>query len=159
MASPALVSCRILRGIVQLTIAGTVALSSLGLLWGQAQAVNARLNGTVVDAQDAPIPDVVVTIANANTGYSRQFRTDNSGQYTFTLIPPGTYELRAEKTGFNTALRSGITLSVGQTSSLDIRMEVGQVTQTVEVVASAPLLNTGNANIGSEVTTKQVVEL
>lgn len=127
--------------------------------FSQGEAVNARLDGTVEDPNGAGVPDAKVTLANPETGFTRGFRTNESGQYTFTVIPPGTYELTVEKTGFNTYRLTKIVLAVGQASTLNPRLELGAVSQTVEVAASAPVLETGNSNIGSEVSSKQAVEL
>ena len=141
------------------TLTLAFALGGANVAFGKAQAVNASLNGTILDPSSAPVPSALITLSNPRTGFARQFTTNESGQYTFTFIPPGAYELKVEKEGFNAAIQSGITLTVGQSSTLDVRLEVGQLTQTVNVSAEAPVLNTGNANIGSDVTTKQVVEL
>lgn len=128
-------------------------------LWAQGELANARLSGTVLDPGEAAVPGAKVTLVNAATGFTRQFTTGIDGQYTFTLIPPGPYQLKVEKDGFNTYRQSNVVLAVGQSSSLDPRLEVGAVTQVVEVTADAPLLQTGHANIGTEVSSKQACEL
>jgi carboxypeptidase family protein len=125
----------------------------------QAEAVNARLSGTVLDPNNAVVPGAKVTLSNPETGFSRQFTSEENGRYVFTVIPPGTYQLRVEKEGFNAYSQSGITLAVGQSAALDPRLEVGAVTQTVEVSATTAMLTTGAADIGSEVSSKQAVEL
>ena len=127
--------------------------------WSQSEAVSAQLSGTVQDENGATVPGAKVTIANPNTSFARDITTGDNGLYTFTLIPPGTYQLRVEKTGFNTFLQTNITLAVGQQSTLDPRLHVGDVQQTVEVTATAPILNTGSADLGAEVSSKQAVEL
>src|SRR5713226_6812436 len=129
------------------------------LAYPQAEAVNARLSGTVLDPNGSVVPGAKVTLSNPDTGFTRKFTTDDNGQYTFRLIPPGTYQLRVEKAGFNTNVQSSITLAVGQSASLDPKLEVGAVTQTVEVSATAALLSTGTSDLGSEVSSKQAVEL
>src|SRR5688572_5473202 len=136
-----------------------VLLGSAAALLGQGEAVNARLTGTVLDSENKSVPDAKITLANPGAGFARQFTTAVDGQYTFTMIPPGAYQIKVEKPGFATYLQSNIVLAVGQSSTLDVRLEVGPVSQTIEVAADALLLNTGNANIGSEVSGKQVVEL
>jgi hypothetical protein len=137
----------------------TLLLFSAALMYGQGQAVNAQLDGTVTDPNDSGVPGAKVTLSNADTGFTRQFDTSDTGHYTFTLIPPGKYELRVEKDGFNTYVQPNIVLAVGQQSTLNPKLEVGSVSQTIEVTGSAPVLETGNANVGSEVSTKQAVEL
>ncbi|PYT27205.1 MAG: hypothetical protein DMG57_18825 [Acidobacteria bacterium] len=136
-----------------------IVLSSVPL-WPQGgEAVNARLSGTVLDPNGAGIPGAKVTLSNPETGFTRQFITNEAGQYSITLIPPGRYELRVEKEGFNTYQLSNIVLTVGQASTLDPKLEIGTVSQAVEVTASAPVLNTGSADMGSDVSSKQAVEL
>jgi len=127
--------------------------------WGQSEAVSAQLNGTVQDQNGATVPQAKVTLLNASVGFNREVLTGDNGLYTFSLIPPGTYQLRVEKTGFNTFVAPSVVLSVGQSSTLNAELQVGNVSQVVEVTGSAPVLNTGNADVGSEVSSKQAVEL
>jgi hypothetical protein len=127
--------------------------------WSQTQAVNAQLSGTITDPNKAPVPGAQVTLSNSETGFRRQFTTGETGQYTFALIPPGHYELTVEKQGFSVSHFPGVVLEVGQASNLDAQLQLGAVSQTVEVEASAPVLVTGSADIGSEVSGKQAVEL
>ena len=143
-----------------------LSLSSLVLMavvaipaWSQSEAVSARLDGTVQDENNATVPQAKVTLSNPDVGFSREVTTGDNGLYSFSLIPPGTYQLRVEKTGFTTFLQSNIVLAVGQSSTLNAQLRVGNVNQTVEVTAQAPVLNTGSADVGSEVSSKQAVEL
>ena len=129
------------------------------VLWAQGEAVNARLTGTILDPADAPVPEARVTLSSSNTGFAREFTTGAEGQYVFPSIPPGRYQLKVEKDGFHVYLQSNIMLVVAQSSELNPKLEVGSITQVVEVAADAPLLQTGHANIGTEVSSKQAVEL
>ena len=128
-------------------------------LWAQGEVVNARLAGTVLDQNQGAVADARVTLSNPATGFSRKLITATDGRYVFTSIPPGLYQLKVEKPGFNTYLHSGVALTVGQSTSVDPLLEVGAISQTIEVTAGAPVLNTGNANIGAEVSGTQVVDL
>ena len=127
--------------------------------FSQGEAVNARLDGTVEDPKGAGVPGAKVTLANKDTGFTREFTSNDTGRFTFTLIPPGRYELSVEKTGFNAYRQANIVLTVGQASTLNPKLEIGTVTQTVDVEAAAPVLNTGSSDVGSEVSSKQAVEL
>jgi hypothetical protein len=139
--------------------AGLLLLTILPGLWAQGEAVSARLVGTVLDPAEAPVPQAKVTLTGTDTGFTRQFLTSQGGSYVFPLIPPGRYQLAVEKSGFSTYSQSGMILTVGQSTTLDVRLELGPVTQIIEVSTDAPLLNSGNANIGLEVSGKQAVEL
>jgi len=146
------VRARFLRGLVVLLFLCVPA-------FAQGEAANARLDGTVEDPNGASVPGAKVTLANRDTGFTREFNTTEAGQFTFTLIPPGRYELSVEKAGFNIYRQTNIVLAVGQASTLNPRLELGAVTQTVEVEGAAPVLNTGSSDVGSEVSSKQAVEL
>ncbi len=128
-------------------------------VWAQSEAVSAQLNGTIQDPNGATIPAAKVTLSNPETGFSRQFVTGENGQFTFTLIPPGTYQFKVEKEGFSTYLQTHLVLAVGQSATLNPALQLGAVTQTVEVTETATMLATGTADLGSEVSTKQAVEL
>ncbi len=134
-------------------------LLAAGVLWAQGEAVNARLSGTVFDPENAVVAGATVTLSDAAKGWKRQVVTSDDGRYTLTLVPPSAYVLTVEKTGFSMYRQAGIVLAVGQSATVNPKLELGRVDQVIEVNADAPLLNTENANIGSEVSGKQVVEL
>jgi hypothetical protein len=147
-------------------VVATVALLGLALLgpavpraWAQAQAFSASLRGFVYDNSGAVIPAATVTLSNPERGFTQTFSTQPDGTYAFTLLGPGTYNLRVEKSGFRPYLQSGIVLAVGQTAAQDVTLQVGAVTQEVTVTAGAPMLNTSSANVASEVAGRQIVEL
>src|SRR6266852_4832537 len=98
-----------------------------------AQVSGATLSGTVTDPSGASVPQAQVVITNVSTGVIRNVTTDSAGFYTAPNLLPGTYEVRATATGFSTQVRTGITLTVGAQQALNITMQVGQVSQTVEV--------------------------
>jgi hypothetical protein len=128
-------------------------------VWAQGETVGARLSGTVMDADEAAVPVARVTLAGPETGFARQFVTDDEGSFIFPEVPPGRYQLRVEKEGFSTFLQTGIVLTVGQSTSLKSKLEVGALSQVIEVTTGAPLLNSGNVNIGEDVSTRQAIEL
>ncbi len=90
--------------------------------WAQVTGV---LSGRVVDATDAAIPGATVTVKTVETGATRTTTTDQSGAYRVVGVPVGPQEVRAEKTGFKSAVRLGINLAVGQEAVANLRMEVG----------------------------------
>jgi len=134
-------------------------LAASACIWAQGEAVSARLTGMVLDDAEAAVPGARVTLSGPQVGFTRQWLTGADGHYVFASIPPGRYQLRVEKQGFKTYLNLNIVMAVGQSSDLDPKLEVGAISQVIEVTADAPLLNAGNANIGWEVSTSQVTEL
>jgi len=136
-----------------------VLLSGGPYVHAQGQAVLATLAGTVLDSTGAVIPGAAATLSNPEKAFSREFTTDVGGRYTFTQVPPGTYQLKVAHPGFQTYLQTGVGLSVGQTATQDVTLTLGQITQTVEVRATAPALNTVNANVATDISEQQVVQL
>ena len=103
--------------------------------WAQVTGV---LSGRVLDATDAAIPGATVTVKNVETGATRTTTTDQTGTYRVVALPVGPQEVRAEKTGFKSAVRLGINLAVGQEAVANLRMEVGTVSEEVTVTAETP---------------------
>ncbi|PYV85297.1 MAG: hypothetical protein DMG05_23000 [Acidobacteria bacterium] len=124
-----------------------------------AQEVGATLFGTVTDAAGASVPDAAVTITNPETGKTVTVTTQNDGSYVVPALTPGTYTVSVEKTGFKKSVQTGITLVVFQKARLDLQLEVGEISTTVEVTGAAPLVESGSASIGGVVDTRQVTEL
>ncbi len=110
-----------------------------------AQTVGASLSGTVQDATGAVIPGVELTLINEGTGAVSTFVSDEAGRFSFQNLAPGSYELRASLPGFKEYVQSGIQLRINQKARLDVVMEIGEVTETIEVVGQPPQLNFENA--------------
>jgi hypothetical protein len=113
----------------------------------EAQETRGNINGTVRDAQGV-VPGATVTIVNVGTNLTQEVVTNSSGYFEVPLLAAGTYRASVSMPGFKALTQSGIVLSVGQTLSLDLQLEVGQVTETVEVSARAPLLDTTSVSSG-----------
>src|SRR3984957_7117679 len=103
-----------------------------------AQVSGATLTGTISDSSGAVIPNVRVSIKNEGTNEVRSVAVDSAGFYSAPNLLPGKYDVTVTAPGFATAVQNGITLTVGAQQLLNIRMLVGQVTQTVEVQDLAP---------------------
>jgi hypothetical protein len=127
--------------------------------WAQAQAFSASLSGFVYDTTGAIIPEATATLSDPEKGFTQTVATQPDGTYAFTLLRPGTYNLKVEKSGFQTYLQSGIVLDVGQTATQDVTLRLGTVSQGVTVTAGAEILNTQTANVGTTVSQQQVLEL
>ena len=127
---------------------------------GFAQAdFSAQLRGTVQDTTGAVIPNASLTITNDATQVPETLTTDASGRYIFISLQPARYTVRVTVTGFKTVVRPNVELRVGQQTDLDFRLEVGEVTTTLEVAATAPVLNSVSAALGQEVTNRYITEV
>lgn len=113
--------------------------------WGQATT---SLRGTISDPSGAAIPSATILLTNAGTNLQRTATSDPQGNYVFSQVLPGTYKLNVEAHGFATYEQNGIQLLVNLPATVDVKMKVGQATETVTVTEQAPLLNTTDASIG-----------
>ncbi len=127
--------------------------------WAWAQAVNGTVVGTVTDPSGAVIPAATVTITDVGTNTSRSITTDANGYYTFPNLPPSNYKVRVEKQGFATAERSDIPLTVNSTLRVDLSLQPGQVTETINVASTIPLLQTDTAKTGMTLSSMQASQL
>ena len=121
--------------------------------------VTASLSGRVEDATGSPVQGVKVTVRNAETGATRTALTDEQGNYRVLALAVGLHEVKAEKTGFRASVRRGVNLAVGQEAVINLRLDVGEITQEVTVSADASLVNTTTAQISGLVTQQQVKDL
>ena len=124
-----------------------------------AQVSGATMMGTVSDVSGAVIPKAQVSIKNVATGEVRAVTTNSAGLYAVPNLLPGSYDVTATAPGFSTEIRSGITLTVGAQQTLNIAMQIGQVSQKVEVTGEAPVVQLANSTISGIVSQTTVVEL
>ncbi len=124
-----------------------------------AQTSFGTITGVVRDSTGAVLPDATITVTNENTGLTRQVTTDGSGNYLVSSLQPSVYTLSAELGGFKKGVASKVNLEVNQTLRVDMTLEVGELSQTVEVEAAAPLLQSESSTVGTVIENKQVVEL
>jgi hypothetical protein len=117
------------------------------------------LRGTVSDPQGAVIADAKVTLSSPNTGFNRSVVTNANGEYQFLQMSPGTYTVLVEAPGFSTLTRAGVQLLVNTPTTLDLRMDLGKTTETVNVSAEASTINTVDASVGNAFSELQVREL
>jgi hypothetical protein len=116
-----------------------------------AQSTNATLSGVVQDAQGAVVPNADVVAVEIGTGQSHQTKSGDNGSYTITDLPIGDYKITATAAGFKTLVIPAITLHVDQSASLDLKLEVGAVSEHIVVTTSLPLLNTESSSVGQVV--------
>jgi hypothetical protein len=141
-----------------LAVASLSITVALPVAHGQTLASTASFSGSVSDSTGARVPNAKVTLSNPEKGITRAFTTDPEGNFSFALLPAGTYTLMVEAAGFKTSKQTGITLEVGQSASQSVTLTIGSVEQ-IEVISTIPLLQVDNANIGAEISQKQVTEL
>lgn len=110
-----------------------------------AQSTTATLSGTVTDEGDSVVPGAKVTVSNNGTGFTRRVVTNEKGEFSVPLLPPNSYLITIERQGFATVELSSITLNVGDRRSLQIKLKIGQVSETVEVTRDAPLIDNSSS--------------
>jgi hypothetical protein len=136
-----------------------LAIGILGTGQAYAQVAGATLTGTVADASGSAIPKAQLTITDVSTGVARDAETDNAGFYSAPNLLPGTYQVKVTVTGFSIAVQTGITLTVGAQRVLNITMQVGQITQTIQISGEAPDIQLASSAITDTVDSTTVREL
>lgn len=133
---------------------GTICVAAL-----LGQAVTGSLVGTITDVTGAAVPAAKITITESNTGDTRITNTNESGNYAFPDLKPGVYSIRVEKTGFKITTRSNVDILVNSAIRVDASLQPGQISESVDVTAEAPLLQSERADTGRVVETKQIEDL
>ncbi len=131
-----------------------VLLLGIGL---RAQEFRATLQGTVTDPSKAAIAGAQLTLRNVDTAVERQATADNLGHYLFQFLPPGNYTLHSKASGFKTVVREGLRASLGENIRLDVELEVGQLTETVNVVGEVALVSAESSALGG-VVRKEIID-
>src|SRR4051794_17552588 len=115
--------------------------------------------GTVTDKTGAVVPGAAVVVTNTETGSTNKTITDSSGNYVVTPLPVGHYSVTVEATGFKKSVSGGITLNMQDRIGVNVLLELGQLTETVEVMGAAPALQTDTSYLGQVVDSKKIVDL
>jgi hypothetical protein len=116
---------------------------------GMAQLTTGGIVGTVTDATGSRLPDVTVTAKELETDTATAVKSDASGNYSITPLKIGQYTVSFEKAGFQRVVQTNVTLDIGQVLKVDPVMKVGAVSQTIEVDAAPPLLETETSSLGT----------
>jgi len=119
----------------------------------------ASLQGTVTDAQGGAIPGATVTLIDKDTGRRVTAVTNVNGVYIFNALAPRPYAIEVELTGFKRAVLEDVRILAEQANTVDVKLEVGGATETVNVAAVAPLIETATASIAGTVTAQQIQTL
>ena len=134
-----------------------ILLASLASLWSQ--TTSTTILGTVQDSSGSVIGGAKVTLANTRTGVKADTMSTSSGDFTFPLIDIGEYTVSVEQSGFKTASRTGVLVQINEKVRVDFKLEVGQVTERVQVTAEIAQLRTDEASLGNVVEQRRLVEL
>jgi Carboxypeptidase regulatory-like domain/TonB dependent receptor len=140
----------------------TFLLIGLFCAWSAAAAAQqetATITGIVRDGSGAIVANATVSVTNVQTGIVTRTAADNEGAYVVPSLRPGDYSVTVEMSGFQKTVRTGITLQVAQVARIDITLQAGQVSESVEVVGATPLLDTVTSSRGSVIDQKKIVEL
>jgi hypothetical protein len=132
-----------------LTLAATAA----------AQVTTGTIFGNVRDNAGGAVPGAKVIVTDTTKGTSQEYATDDEGGYNAPFLVPGTYSVTVEKSGFKKQVRSGVVVQVDQKARIDVDLELGEVTETTTIVAAAPLVNTGSAELGTVIDERPIKEL
>src|SRR4051794_5718383 len=151
-ASPGL---RVLGTLLLFVACATVIDASPAL----AQSVSGTILGTVTDASGSVMAGAKVSVINEGTGFTRVVKADSNGEYTVPQLPTGRYTVTSEMTGFKTTALSNVEVGVDQRVRIDLKLEVGAMSESVSVEAAAPLLQTSSSELGTTVTNQQIEAL
>jgi hypothetical protein len=147
-------SLRIIRGFF--AVASAVSVLTGGLAFGQAVS---QISGTTRDQSGAIVPGVDVTAIQTDTGLKRTVTSSDAGEFVLPNLPTGPYRLEASKQGFRTYVQTGIELQVDSSPSIPITLEVGDLTQTVQVEANAALVETQKLGVGTVMENQRILDL
>lgn len=138
-------------------------LFTLGLLSLASYRVSAQtsgeITGTVSDSTGAAVEGALVRVENTATNQVRDVQTNQAGTYSIPFVTPGSYIVRAQKTGFKSAVRSDVVLQVGAVTRVDFSIEVGAVSESIEVKGGSEMLTTESTAVGTVIENKRIVEL
>ena len=133
-------------------------------LSGAAHAANAQIatgsvSGVLSDQAGAALPGAVVVATEGETGRTRSVVAGGDGGYTIVALAPGSYRIRAELSGFKTLVRENVRVATGESVRVDLRLELGSLTEAVTVQADAPLLRGGTSSLGQVIDNRKIVDL
>lgn len=151
-------------GNVLVEVLSVAMFAMFALMWSAARPASAdelyaSIRGTVTDPSGGAIPGVTVTATNLATNVAKQVTSDANGAYSFLQLPIGDYNVKAEKSGFKTFTTTKIHLDVNEVYSLDVKMQIGTMSQQVEVQANGVQVNTTTPQLGAVVDANQIVNM
>ena len=148
---PRVIRLELVAWVLVLCLAASVSL--------RAQVAGGTLSGTITDPSGAAVPNAQVVVKNSATGVARTLTTNAEGLYSAVNLLPGVYEVEVSATGFNTEVKSGIAITVGSQSVFNLALQVGSVSNRVEVTTEAPIVQLTSSDISATVSATTVREL
>lgn len=145
------------RFFVCFAAAGLLITVTIPPCFPQSQSQNGQIEGTVSDRDNAAVPNAVVKVTNTGTGTTRIVTADESGVYRVPLLPLGTYSVTVEATNFSSIVRNGITLATGQTATVDVNLQPGEIRDVVTISGDSSIADAGKTDL-SRVVNKLEVE-
>ena len=146
-----------LHGVSRVVVVAIVAVLTAAPALGQGAV--AEINGTAVDQTGAALPGAMITITEESTGLTRTGVANSSGRFVIPAVTPGRYAIRAELSGFQSQMRSGVTVLVGQALTLSFTLPIGGLTDVVTVTGEAPLIEVTQTQIGANITSQAIEDL
>jgi hypothetical protein len=144
-------------------VAPLILLVALALVLGpcaaSAQVLYGSLTGSVVDASQAAVPNANVVALNVGTGVSKQVTTSTQGAYLFSGLLPGVYKVTVSAAGFSKAVKDGVDIGANQVVRVDAALQVGQLTESIEVTTTAGVLQTDRADVNTQLESTQLANL
>ena len=137
----------------------TLFVSIFAAMPASAQVLYGSIVGTVEDPTGAVVPGATVTLSNPATGLTREAKADDQGRYTIPNILPGSYEVKVASQGFRTSTRTGVDISINTVTRVDMKLEVGQMTEQVTVSASAVALQTDKSDVRTELASQAITSM
>jgi hypothetical protein len=148
------------KNIIRLLSGAVFVLAALLAVQSAAQSISGTISGTLVDPSGAVVPGAQVTLTNERTSETRNTVSSDAGEFVFTALQPGSFAVMAEKTGFRGFNRRGIVLTASERVGLGrIQLEVGELTNTVNVTLEGETVTTENADIAAGLTLNQLDNL
>jgi hypothetical protein len=136
-----------------------IVIMALGVVAGRAQVATGNIRGTVSDSSGGVLPNCSITVNHVNTGLQRVVSTNEQGDFNVPSVPVGEYRITAGLAGFQTKTLTGLVLQVDQTATVPITLDPGAVSQTVEVTAAAPVLDSQTSSLGQVIENKRIIDL
>ena len=149
--------CTCRRSVVSALVWGVVL--AMCAPWGSAQSTSGRVRGTVTDASGGAVAGATVTLVNTATNIKRDATTGATGEYLFLEVPVGSYQLEINQTGFKKYVRKDIVVDLNSVVTVDIPLQLGGTTETVEVTGEPPVIDTTTTQLGAVVGSRAVTEL